>query len=68
MNTYQGAVGPQFVVTNKPFLLMSPSGPSAEFDSEQDMIEHVERVKITKPAIVFSTMYRNQAGKWLKLP
>jgi hypothetical protein len=67
MNTYQGALGRQFVVTDKPFLLMAQDGPRVEFDSEAEMKGHIEKVKITNPHIAFSTMYQNQNGKWVEL-
>ena len=67
MNTYQGALGRQFVVSDKPFLLMSQDGPRVEFDSEKEMKGHVAREKITNPNIVFTTMYENQNGKWVEL-
>jgi len=67
MNMYQGALGRQFVVSDKPFLLMAQDGPRVEFDSEEEMKEHVAKVKTTNPNIVFSTMYENQDGKWVEL-
>jgi hypothetical protein len=67
MNTYQGALGRHFVVTDKPFLLLAQDGPRVEFDSEAEMKGHVEKVKITNPHIAFSSMYQNQNGKWVEL-